>query len=148
MLATLCTATLLLCKVWRRRLSGPSLRSIASFQATADSTWSHGRHVLMFGVRRRESDLLNWLVSWTIFAKTNRVVRYALMFLELSSRQPCRIALRAYSMNIRNVAPYGTKPPCRALPFMIAVIPNSRTVVDVVTRWIFCRNRLRTRPHS
>ena len=38
-----------------------------------------------------------------------------------------RTALRAYSINIKNVAPYGTKPPCNAIPFIMADIPNSRT---------------------
>ncbi|MNT48791.1 hypothetical protein D3C72_1855920 [compost metagenome] len=38
-----------------------------------------------------------------------------------------RSALRAYSLNIRKVAPNGFTPPCRARPFMIAAMPNSRT---------------------
>ena len=38
-----------------------------------------------------------------------------------------RTALRAYSMKMRKVAPYGMNPPCKATPFMIAAMANSRT---------------------
>ena len=88
----------------KHQREGPSRRSIADFQATADSTVSQGRQVCILGVERRA---VSCSTGWCVGPSSPRPMESW-----VNTKMDCcfisaamRTALRAYSMKIRKVAP-------------------------------------------
>jgi hypothetical protein len=90
------------------------------------STVSQGRQTSMLGIMR---SVAVCSTGWWVGPSSPRPIEswvntwITRCFISAAMRR----ALRAYSENIRKVPPKGNRPPCRAMPFMIAAMPNSRT---------------------
>ena len=105
---------------------GPSVRSTECTQPTSVSTVSHGRQTSMLGIMRRVAVCsTGWWVGPSSPRPMESWVNTWITRCFISAAM--RMALREYSENIRKVPPNGSRPPCSAMPFMIAAMPNSRT---------------------